>query len=59
MQWIKIEDELPQEGKDILISNGCEMWISEWRLLKQQNTFLGIEIMNIPITHWMYVTLPE
>lgn len=60
MEWISVDTELPEHGKDVLTWNGSCVEMSFW--WKGENAFLSL-LAHKPstpldnVTHWAY--LPE
>ncbi|WP_182815686.1 DUF551 domain-containing protein [Pseudomonas putida] len=51
--WIKVEDQLPPENKQVLCSDGCDVFIAS-----HHNSFFTGEFHDLLwVTHWM--ELPE
>ncbi|HDS1765674.1 DUF551 domain-containing protein [Pseudomonas putida] len=52
--WIKVEDQLPPEDKQVLCSDGCDVFIAS-----HHNSFFTGEFHDLLwVTHWMELPAP-
>ena len=59
MEWIKVEDRLPEEGKEYI---GWDRGVGDWRPIwvrdgKIYRAFMDF-VIDADITHWMEITEP-
>lgn len=56
MEWISVNDNLPEEGISVLVSNGefvCESYLKNKKWIRG-----GVEIFYMTPTHWMFFPKP-
>lgn len=59
MEWINIEEELPEEGKMVLWTDGKEVTVSAYMgKSKYSLEWSGLKCNTLPITHWMPLPKP-
>lgn len=56
-QWIKVEDGLPKVKKEVLVTDGKDIYIAHLLEINPQRKdwFFYYEAYNSVITHWMFL----
>lgn len=68
MEWIRVEDRLPEDGAEVLTSDGKTMSVADYSSYSGWSAMAAGElardwhddvIARIKVTHWMPVRLPK
>lgn len=57
MEWIKVEDELPEKLSNVLVYGMDGMPYTAWAFYSSESRFVGRNEFYDNVTHWM--PLPE
>ena len=57
MEWILIKNELPEQGKDVLLFDGGQIFFGYYSEISEKFIVAGDKVDINDLTHWM--DLPE
>jgi hypothetical protein len=57
MEWILIKDKLPEQGKDVLLFDGGQIFFGYYSEISNQFIVAGDKAELCDFTHWM--NLPD
>jgi hypothetical protein len=60
-EWVSVDDRLPDDIQNVLVTNGLEVTFGWWRPIRYEwcvSIFDGGDVVDDTVTHWMPLPQP-